>query len=100
MHLRQLELGLGADSVGEGSVANDVSERLPTHHPSSVTGRSVGFVPGEMRVPLRLVLHVHLPLGVVANVADLREASDVELLCAELRHVGGGGGVQSLETQT
>ena len=29
MHLRQLDLGLGADTLWEGSVADEVSESLP-----------------------------------------------------------------------
>ena len=44
------------------------------------------------RIPFGLVLGVHLALRVVANVPDLGKAANVELLGAELRHDGGGGG--------
>ena len=43
----------------------------------------------QRRVPFRLILRVHLPLCVVADVANLRKASNVELGRAELRHDGG-----------
>lgn len=43
------------------------------------------------RIPFRLVLSKDLALCVVANVADLDEASDIELGGAELRHNGGSG---------
>lgn len=42
------------------------------------------------RIPLGLILRVHLPLCVVADVANLCKASNVELGRAELRHDGGG----------
>jgi hypothetical protein len=40
------------------------------------------------RIPLWLVLHIHLPLGVVADVANFRKAPDIELCRTELRHDG------------
>jgi hypothetical protein len=43
------------------------------------------------RIPLGLILGVDLPLCVVANVADLGEAPDVELGSTELRHDGDDG---------
>ena len=49
--------------------------------------------------PLRLVLGIHLALGVVANVADLGEAANVQLGCTELRH-GGGGCVRLVVAQS
>ena len=39
-------------------------------------------------IPFWLIFHVDLALGVVANIADLREASDVEFCRAKLRHDG------------
>lgn len=39
-------------------------------------------------IPFWLIFHVDLALGVVANIADIREASNIELCCAELRHDG------------
>jgi hypothetical protein len=49
----------------------------------AVTREEVG------RIPFWLVLHVHLPLSVVANVADLGETANIELCRAKLRHDGG-----------
>ena len=43
----------------------------------------------QRRIPFGLILRVHLPLCVVADVANLRKASNVELGRAELRHDGG-----------
>jgi hypothetical protein len=37
MHLRQLELGLGADSLREGGVADQVAERLAVTKESDLT---------------------------------------------------------------
>jgi hypothetical protein len=33
MHLRELKLGLGADTLGQRGVADDVAECLPTERP-------------------------------------------------------------------
>lgn len=43
---------------------------------------------GSGCIPFGLVLHVHLSLGVVADVANLRKTPDVELCSTELRHDG------------
>ena len=43
------------------------------------------------RIPFRLVFSKDLALCVIANVADLGEAANVELCGAELRHDGGSG---------
>jgi len=40
------------------------------------------------RIPFWLIFHVDLALGVVANISDIRKASNVELCRAELRHDG------------
>jgi hypothetical protein len=40
------------------------------------------------RIPFWLILHEHLSLGVVADVTDVDETSNVELGRAELRHGG------------
>jgi hypothetical protein len=45
---------------------------------------------GEENVPLWLVLCEDLPFRVIPNVADIDVAAQIELLCAELRHIGGG----------
>jgi hypothetical protein len=84
VHLRELELGLRADSLRECRVADDVAEGLSAGAlgVDSLSCEEVG------RIPLGLVLHEHLPLGVVANIADVDVASNVELGRAELRHVG------------
>ena len=87
VHLRQLELGLRADALRERGVADNVAQRLSVwpfvSHCMDATR--------ELRwAPLRLVLRVDLALGVVANVADLGKAPDVELGRTELRHDGGG----------
>lgn len=50
-------------------------------------------------IPLWLILHVYLALGMVANIADLCEASNVELCCAELRHDGNGRGHDGLHVK-
>jgi hypothetical protein len=42
----------------------------------------------QTRVPFRLVLGEHLPLGVITDVADLCKASNIEFCRAELRHNG------------
>jgi hypothetical protein len=44
---------------------------------------------GEGNVPLWLVLCEDLPFGVIPNVADVDVAAQIELLCAELGHIGG-----------
>lgn len=46
----------------------------------------------QERVPFGLVLCEDLALCVVANIADLGEAANVELCGAELGHDGGSGG--------
>jgi hypothetical protein len=66
VHLRQLELGFGADSGREGCVADDVSESLS----------------------LCLVGLEDLALCVVAQGSDVNEAAQIELLGAEHRHDG------------
>jgi hypothetical protein len=84
VHLGELELGLGADSLRERGVADDVPEGLPV--PSLVVTCHVKM---QRRIPFWLILAVRLPLRVVANVANLREASNVEFFgSAELRHDG------------
>lgn len=64
MHLRELELGLGAHSLREGGVADHVAK-----------GLSLGFI-----------LFKDFSLGVVANDFDVDEATNVELFCTKLRH--------------
>jgi hypothetical protein len=84
MHLRELELSLRADPLRERRVADDVAEGL------SVGALGVDCLPWEEvgHIPLGLVLHEHLSLGVVANVADVDVTSNVELGRTELRHDG------------
>ena len=75
-----------ADSLWERRVSDNVSQRLSV---------SLSVVENKLSmlrcIPLWLIFRIHLALGVVANVADLREASDIELSRTELRHDGGGG---------
>lgn len=88
MHLRELQLCLRAYSLRERGISDDVSQGLS----ACALVLATIVVKKCDYMPLGLILHVHLPLGVVANIADLREASDVELRRAELRHDGDGGG--------
>lgn len=75
-----------ADSLWERRVSDNVSQRLSV--PLSVVESELSM---STCIPLWLIFRVHLPLGVVANVADLGEAPNVELSRTELRHDGGGG---------
>lgn len=119
VHLRQLQLGLRAHARREGRVADDVAEGLSvcgkrarkqsvnalpvfssvllssrlSSLPASRNGAADCFWSGPIGwadVPLRLVLLVHLPLGVVADDLDVDEAAQVELLRPEHRHLGEG----------
>ena len=83
VHLGKLELGLGADSLRECGVADDVSEGLSVQ--SSALKRHMQI---QRRIPFWLILAVSLPLRVVADVANLRKTSNVKLGRAELRHDG------------
>jgi hypothetical protein len=88
VHLRELNLGLGADSLREGCVSDNVAQCLSVS--ALVISRCLHEEVG--RKPFRLVFREDLPLGVVANVADINITSNIELGCAELRHDGGGCG--------
>jgi hypothetical protein len=50
----------------------------------------VGYVVGghNWRIPFWLIFHVHLPLGVVTDIANVDITPQVELYRAELRHDG------------
>lgn len=85
VHLRELELSLRADSLRKGGIADQVSQSLSVS--SSVVARWEHQV--QRRMPFWLILRVHLPLGVVADIANLGETSNVQLGRAELRHAGG-----------
>jgi hypothetical protein len=84
VHLRELQLCLGADSLWKRRVSDNVSQCL------SLSALVAGCVAdAAWCIPFWLVLHVRLPLGVVADVANVHITPNVELLrCAELRHDG------------
>ena len=89
MHLGELELSLGANSLRKRSIANDVSKCLTVAQSLSVSCmRGMRVSASRRRIPFGLVLRVDLPLSVVTNVANLRETSNVEFGSAELRHDG------------
>jgi hypothetical protein len=92
VHLCELDLGLRADTLWEGRVANEVSESLPNYIISldgwpcvvSATEWSTLWYFEKKRVPLWLVLGEDLPFCVIANIADVDVTAKIELLCAEL----------------
>ena len=85
MHLRKLNLCLCAHTLGKRGITDDVAERLPG------SCQSNSFLsPKSGVLPFRLVLRENLPLRMIANVADLGEAANIERLRSELRHVGDG----------
>jgi hypothetical protein len=95
VHLRELELSLRADSLWKGGISDNVSQCLAVRALSLARGlhEEVGSI------PFRLVLGEHLALGVVADVANVYIASNVELGRAELRHDGGGYGRNGVSTK-
>jgi hypothetical protein len=93
VHLRELELGLGAHALRERGIADDVAERLSRW--VTVSAMRLSLLPwwtvdSSRRIPFGLVLGVDLALRVVANVTDVGKAADVKFLRAELGHDGGG----------
>lgn len=64
MHLTKLQLSLGTDTLGEGSVADDVAECLT----------------------FRLILLEDLALRVVANHAGIDKPAEIQPLRPEMRH--------------
>lgn len=49
----------------------------------------LSVLPGEKRLPFWLILCKDLSLGVVADVPNLSETSNIELFRAKLRHSDG-----------
>jgi len=93
VHLGELELGLRACALGEGSIANHVAERLPeqkTRVSVSIAmmlrWSSLGAAKGGTKVPFRLILLKHLPLRVIADDFDVGKAAQIQSLRSELRH--------------
>lgn len=90
MHLRELELCLGAHTLRKRSIADDMTKSLPIRSQSQPLHMPKAFARTRPDSPLRLICGEHLALGVVANIADVDIAPDVKLLRAEHRHDGGG----------
>lgn len=94
VHLGELELCLGTDTLRQCSVADHVAQSLSGRETESalqsgqLDARCDAALAGSCGVPLRLKLGEDLALGVVANVADIDEAAQIEAGGSELRHGG------------
>lgn len=93
MHLGELQLGLGADALGEGGVADDVAKRLTICKEILVSSTvcsllGVGLELGcgktaAENIPFGLELLKGLALGVVADNTGVNEPAQVQSLGAE-----------------
>lgn len=88
MHGSELELGLGAHTLGEGSVVDHVAKSLTIYQNKSISSCSARPSAGRLKLPFRLELLENLPLGVVADNTGVDEPAEVEDLGPELRHIG------------
>ena len=87
-----------ADTLREGGIADQVAECLSTQSRLAAERKWIALrirsspVPrnkSKSAVPFRLEFRVHFALGVIANVADVDIAPEIELLCTEMSHDGG-----------
>jgi hypothetical protein len=94
VHLRELQLGLGADTLGQRGVSDYVAEGLSIAtrisnffhgiKMNSLGGKDIEKMQVKDAVPFRLILFENLTLSVITDNTDVDEASNVELLGAEL----------------
>lgn len=95
VHLRQLELGLGTGTSGQGGVADHVAERLAIIPDNVRSGscqlnsqmgaflESAGISPGQNFLPFGLGLLEGHALVVVTDQAGVDEPREVQLLRVE-----------------
>lgn len=99
VHLRELELGLGAHPRRQGCVSDHVAKSLPERSDRSAKRNVVWKGPwdrglsskvgeGTGSLPLGLVLLEHHALGVVSYRSGLDKAAQIELLRPEHGHGG------------
>ena len=93
VHLAELELRLRARALGQGGITDNVAKSLSDRFTQSVLDGFIhwrkeprGAQDENGSVPLRLVLLEDLALGVVADVHDVDETAQIELLGSKLGH--------------